>query len=335
MASYFDGYEQFRSTDTSNPGTFMRLAGYTVRGAISAGLGRLPASIGLYTLNSAYERDWTWGGDTLTIGFACKQQARGALFGLKVGDATGRDVPHVVVYTDPVSALVTIQTGPDQSEVGYVTPIPTRWYYYEVVMNRATKVIEVFVNGKSDVAYTLPDVIAASAVVRMVFNPFDMLPSFPADANYKEDTKVFDDMYAQDGGRLGAIQISGRLPDGDRDTEWGVAGPNPTAAHNQMVGRLPPDMANMYIYTGTNDRHDSFVSSAKLPDNGAILAQGLIALVRKATADPVSIIANIDSHTVTLSNIGRNWEYRYAQFTTSGYDRAAIEAAEFGVRSVI
>jgi hypothetical protein len=47
------------------------------------------------------------------------------------------------------------------------------------------------------------------------------------------------------------------------------------------------------------------------------------------------VIANIDGNTVTMSNISRGWEYRYTLMSPNGYDKAGIEAAEFGVRSVI
>lgn len=331
---FYDGYEQFRTTET--PTATMTWAGYRVRGDLSAGAGRLATSIGITTLSSAYERDWTWAGDVLTVGFACRQAARGPLFGLKVGDMTGRNTDFMLVYIDPISALVTIETGNDQKEIGYVTPLPGRWYYYEVVMNRATRVVQVYVNGKADAEYQIPEPIASAATVRMVFNPFDMMPtSWPEEYPYIEDNKTFDDMYARDGGRLGAVQISGRLPSGDRDKEWGISSSNPAGPHYPMVGTLPPAVNDRFIYTGTNDRHDSYISNFTLPDDGAILAHGLVTLVRKATADPVSVIANIDGNTVTMSNIKRGWEYRYTLMSTSGYDKAAIEAAEFGVRSVI
>lgn len=334
MAQFFDGYEQFRTIES--PTETMTWAGYKVRGQLSAGSGRLPSSIGITTLNSAYERDWTWAGDTLTVGFACKQIARGPLFGLKVGDTGGRNTNFMLVYIDPVSALVTIDTGLDRSDVGYVTPLPNRWYYYEVVMNRATRVVQVFVNGKADVEFQIPVELTSAPTVRMVFNPYDMMPTnWPEEKPYIEDTKIFDDMYAQDGGRYGAIQISGRLPSGDRAKEWGTSAADVSGPHYLMVGVLPPDVNDRFIYTGTNDRHDSFISGGTLPDDGAILSHGVVALVRKATADPVSVIANIDGNTVTMSNISRAWEYRYTLMSPNGYDKAGIEAAEFGVRSVI
>lgn len=334
MAQFFDGYEQFRTVDS--PSSAMGWAGYTVRGDISAGGGRIGSSVALITLKSAFEREWAWGGDLLTVGFACRQAARGPIFGLKAGAATGRDNPFILAYVDPVSALVTLTTGDDLSDVGYVTPLPGRWYFYEFEINRAAKTVQVFVNGKADVSYPLPDQIAASASVRMVFNPFDMMPGgFPSDSPYIEDAKTFDDMYAQDGGRIGPIQISGRLPTGDRTTEWGTSSSDPSGAHFSMVGTLPPSVSDRFIYTGTTDKTDSFISAQTLPDNGAIISQGVIALVRKSTADPVSVIANVDGNAVSMDNISRKWEYRYTLMPAGGYDKTAIEAAEFGVKSVI
>lgn len=335
MAQFFDGFEQFRTLDKETPAAYMKMAGYSTRGVLTTGQGRIGRSICLFTLASAFERKWAWSGDTITVGFACMQQKRGALFGFKVGDETGRDVPSTTIYTDPQTGLVTIRNQNGDLDIGYVTPLPKRWYYYEISANRNTGVVTVQVNGKDDVAFTLDADVKAASEITLVFNPFDMLPSFPAEANYEEDTKQYDDMYVQDGGRLGPIQISGRLPSGDVAIGWNVSDEDPAYPHNRMVGVLPPDPSNRFIFTGVNDVYDAFNSSDALPDNGAIIAQGLVTLVRKATSDPVSVIANIDGNTVTMSNIGRQWEYRYTLLSPAGYDKTSIEAAIFGVRSVI
>lgn len=338
MAQFFDGFEQFRTLEDESPASFMKMAGYTTRGNITAGQGRIGMSVCLFVMSSAFERKWTWAGDTITVGFACMQQKRGALFGFKVGDATGFDVPNTSIYTDPQTGFVTIRNSDGLSDIGYVTPLPKRWYYYEISANRNTGVVTVRVNGKDDVEFTLDAAVKAATEITLVFNPFDMMPAFPPDPQGTvpvEDAKQYDDMYIQDGGKLGPIQITGRLPSGDVATGWSVSDDDPAYAHNRMVGILPPDPNNRFIFTGVNDVYDAFKSNNNLPDNGAIIAQGLVTLVRKATSDPVSIIANIDGNTVTMSNIGRQWEYRYTLLSAAGYDKTSIEAAVFGVRSVI
>lgn len=332
---FFDGYEQFRTGD--NPGTYMRMAGYEASGVIGAGGGRQGNSTALYCLNSWFSRDWTWSGNTVSFGVAVMQTGRGALFSLAVGE------DYITCYTDPVSGLVTLRWKPvnpgapsdTEATVGYVTPIPGRWYYYEATIDRAAKTLTVFVNGKQDVSFTIPTPIIDAPTFSIIMNPWHHMPwpVMPEGQKYTETTRVFDDSYVQDGGRIGAIQISGRLPSSDIQRQWGVSSADPTSAHYVMVGTLPPDTTNRFIYTGENNKTDLFKSSGTLPDTGAIISQGIVALVRKATADPVSIIAKVDGQAVTFSNIGRSWEYRYAVMSASGYDKTAIEAATFGVTS--
>lgn len=329
MARFFEGFEQFRVAEDQTPTYFMKMAGYRTRGEIATGTGRIGLSAALYLDVSAFEREWAWDGDAVTIGFAVRQQHRGPLFAVMAGEGDSLAVPHTLFYTDPETGFVTIKNQDGSSEIGYVTPLPNRWYYYEITLLRAGRVATVRVNGKIDVAFDIDPAITAASSFRLVFNPFFLM------ARVEDDTKQFDDVYIQDGTPLGPIQITGRLPSGDRAREWIGSDEDPLYPHNRLVGIVPPEPSDRFIFTAENDKHDSFVASATLPDDGEILAQGVVALVRKATADPVSIIANVDSNTVTMSNISKAWEYRYALVSAEGYDKTSIEAAEFGVRSVI
>lgn len=325
MAEFFDGFEQFRTGDKIPLTDFMGMAGYITRGELSSGAGRLSASNAIFTSVSQFAKEWVWDGDTITIGFAAQQNGRTALFGIRMGDSPGKDVPHVLVFTDVDSALINVTDG-DTLEVGYVTPLKSRWYYYEVVLTRSTRTIEIYVNGKRDVEYTLPDIFAQTSTMQFVFNPYDMLPS-----GQMVENVIYDDMYIRDGGRLGPIQISGRYPTSDVTSEWNPAEEGGT--HFSQVGTMPPEPNDRFIFTAESDKLDTFKSTWKLPDDGRIISHGLVTLVRKATADPVSIVANIDSNTVTMANIGRSWEYRYTLFPAGGYNKSSIEAATFGVKS--
>lgn len=327
MAEFYDGFEQFRTDETKPVTYFLDMAKYISRGNLESGAGRLSNSVALFTKSSSFEREWVWAGDTITIGFACRQSIRDPIFGIRMGEDIGTEVPHVLVHIDRESALVTVTDG-ETKEVGYVTPLPNRWYYYEVVLTKSTRTIEVFVNGKKDVTFTLPAIFAQSSTMRFVFNPYDLSPNWvtPADV-------VFDDLYIRDAGRLGPIQISGRLPTEDISREWMVSSEDPAGAHWAMVGTMPPNPNDKFIFTAENAKLDSFKSNVKLPDAGRIIAHGLVALVRKATADPVTIVASIDGNTVSMANINRSWEYRYTLFPAGAYDKAAIEGATFGVKT--
>lgn len=330
---FFDGFEQFRTGDQIATNTYLNRAGYVAVGTIGSGIGRLPGSTGLYTLNSRIDRQIVWATDTLSIGFACQQSDRGALIAIKLSNDAMPADPHTIVYTDPESSLVTIRNTDQSTNVGYITPLKKRWYYYELTLTKSTGKISVSVNGKPDVDFDLDPAIAAAASPIISLNPYNLMPAFPPEAEYKEDGKIFDDMYIRDGAKLGPVQITGRLPTSDVKTEWQVSTETGSGPHFLQVGQLPPDMNNRFIFTAENGKTDSFKSLALLPENGTLISQGVIALVRKATADPVSIVANIDNNTVNISNVGRNWEYRYTLMPVTGYDIAAVQAAEFGVRS--
>lgn len=308
MTILIDGFEQFRETD--RPETFMRMAGYVVQGAVATAGGHKSNSQSLACYRSSFSRTWTFGA-VLSIGFAVKFTDRGGLISVAAGTTT------LACFTDPTTALINLG-----NEVGYVTPLKDRWYYIEMVLDKAANTATIFVNGKPDVASALPADIQAASDITIRFNPYDAVePDF--------GTRNYDDMYINDGARLGPIQITTRLPDGDRDTEWGVAG---STSHNGAVGKLPPEVLDRFIYSFTDNAHDSFVSSQALPDAGAIMNIGLITLLRKATSDPLTVEVNIDSHTANLANIGRDWSYRYTIMGSNGYDASSIVASEFGVR---
>lgn len=332
---FFDGFEQFRTGDKIATNSLLAMAGYAAFGEIGSGIGRLPGSTSMYTLTSRIEKTWTWSGDTLSIGFACRQAGRGGLLSLKLDpQANGLD-PHTVVYNDPLTGLVTIRNTDHAEEVGYVTPLKQRWYYYEFVITRSTSTMVVFVNGKEDVRFGIDPAITAAANVIITLNPFNFMTFFPPEAEYKEAGMLFDDLYIRDGGRLGPVQISGRLPTADVSTEWNVSTASGTGLHFLQVGMLPPDLANRFIFTAENGKLDSFKSLGTLPENGDLISHGVIALVRKATADPVSVVTNVNDTTVTIDNVGRKWEYRYTLMSVDGWSIEDVQSAVFGVRSVI
>lgn len=332
---FYDGFEQFRTGDKIATNTLLAMAGYSTLGEINSGLGRLPGSTSMYTMTSRIDKEWTWSGDKLTIGFACRQAGRGGLLSLKLDpQATSLD-PHVVVYNDPTSGLVTIRNTDKSEEVGYVTPLKQRWYYYEFVLSKSTGTMTVFVNGKEDVAFAIDPAIVASANVIITMNPFNFMRFFPPENEYVEMGMLFDDLYIRDGDRIGPVQISGRLPTADVSTEWNVSTTSGTGLHFLQVGLLPPDLPNRFIFSAENDKLDSFKSLGSLPENGELISHGVIALVRKATADPVSIIANVNNNTVTIDNVDRKWTYRYTLMPTSGWSLSDVESAVFGVRTVI
>lgn len=306
---FIDGFEQFRGIE--RPESYFRMASYIIDGSLAIGTGRKPSSSAIILQRSSLKREWRMTGSVFAFGAAVFFTERGGILSVKGDD------DELVCWCDPVTGLVNLG-----NEVGYVNPLKSRWYYFEMVIDRTAGTASVYVNGKLDVTCPLPAGLQGSAVQTVRMNPYNIVAN-------DFGNRVYDDFYMQDGGRLNPIQVTTRMPTGDRKREWGVAG---AASHNGAVGVLPPDLLDRFIYTDINDAQDTFISGDLLPDQNPLISLGTITLLRKATVDPLSVEVNIDSQVQTLSNIGRDWTYRYSVMSSSGYDATSILGAEFGVR---
>lgn len=311
MATHIDGFEQFNGDRVA---ALLRMAGYT-SGQVAMVAGRKPASRAISLYRSTLSRPWRFDGSMMSVGFAVKFSTRGPLVSLTVGGNA------VYVWVDVDTGLLNIGTGFGAYTPGYINPLKDRWYYLELVLDKTAQTIQVIANGKPDITVALPSFLTGGVVVTL--NPFE----FSQEGDF--GTRLFDDLYLNDGQRLQPIQVTTRFPTAaGAKEEWGVTG---AAAGVQAVSP-PINELDKFIYSAVDGMQSTFISSTGLPDDNPIRYLQLITLFRKATSDPLSLDFNIDSQVSTEANITRDWTFRYTMFGSGGYDAESIKAAEFGVK---
>lgn len=306
MAILLDGFEQFSQTDRA--AQYMRLAGYTVGDVTLVGGRKGGNAVSMY--RSSMRRAFAFTGQQLTVGFAMRFDKRGPIFGVQL---SGQSVYQLAFRVDKDTGLIVIN-----GVSGYIAPLPNRWYYFELEMNKAAGTAQLYVNGRPDVAAPLPGTLAGD--ITLVFNPFDVV---------QDDfgTRLLDDLYITDALRLGPLQVTTRFPTTALKTDWQNAGGSNIAAVSP-----PIDTLDKYIFTGVPDAEDQYKSSTALPDNSPLRFVQLMTLYRKATSDPLSLEVNLDDQRVTISNLPRDWAFSYTPMSAAGYDSTSIVDAQFGVK---
>lgn len=315
MATFIDGFEQFAG---DRGAALMRLAGYAA-GNVQQVAGRKPGGRAMSTYRSNFTRNWTMAGDKLAVGFAVKYDARGPLL------AIGAGANNLYMWIDPSTGLLNMGTARNAGTPGYVNPLLNRWYYIEMVFDRVLNTVTAFVNGKQDISIPFPAFITGDLVI--TYNPWGLFSS-PQDFG----TRIYDDIYINDGPRIEPIQVTTRNPTADgAHTDWSFVG---AATRWQAVS---PEINELdkFIYTAVDGNKNTFVSAGALPDSNPIKYLQLITMFRKATSDPMSLDFNIDEQVKREANISRNWTFRYTMFDAAGYDAGNIGAADFGVKLIL
>lgn len=215
---------------------------------------------------TSIKRVFTTTGSRVVIGFAHRSTARGRI--LSITDVLNLDWPAQISMLDTVG-----------------TAIPARnvWYYYEIVIDKTSLIVELYINNVLDISAPLPAPAAA-------MNSFEI--SWIAENGAL--TRL-DDMYLLDNmspnletlvDRIGPIQIPLRLPDTDVVTEWETAS---GTVHWPQVGLLPPSQES-FIRSNVLGKQDLFTSTTELPEEAGtedapIFAVGLVALAQKGDID--------------------------------------------------
>lgn len=316
MPLFFDGFEQFAKTD--RPGTLLRMAGYGFSGEPTIAAGRRSGTSSITLYRGHLQRTQAASGGVLSVGFAMSMDKRGPIFGIYTVGATS---PSVLVRSDADTGLVYVGPADGTASPGYVSPMLSRWYYFEVEIDQTAAQVRLYVNGKLDNTQTLPAEVASAGALDLRLNPYDAVEN-------DSGMRSVDDFYINDGARIGPIQVTTRFPTATPTADWGVAG---AGAHHDAVSP-PVNMLDKYIYSGTADASDQFISATTLPDQGAVRYVQLMTLYRKATSDPMGIELNLGQNVTTLTNIPRDWTYTYTPMPSAGLTPENISATEFGVK---
>lgn len=320
---FMDGFDQYAKHITGRPANLMRYAGYTVSGSPTLADGRLefdPGGKSILLRGNSVQRSYQWQTDTLSFGVAVKFALRGGLYSLTFGSN-----PPVVIWTDRGTGLVNCG-----GSHGYVMPIPRRWYYFECLVDRDSGLLQVFVNGKADVTVTLPFSLAGVVDVTVRLNVYDHPPNSidPSDQVDSSTDRWFDDLYLNSGDRLTPVQVTTRFPSEATLSQWNST---EEGVPNWQLVSGTVDELNKYLYANTDGQTERYISSKSVFDS-QVVAIGTLALVRKATPDPVKLELFVDSSSVETSDVPLMYQYKFTYMDGSLYTKGSVEASEFGVR---
>lgn len=324
MALHYDGFEQFAGNNQLEYA--LRLAGYGVAeyGRIAVSIGRY-GGFGIGTADGAFYREYPWEGSVLSVGTAIRFDDRGAMFWVQAAGQT------VVLWTDGETGNPHINGHRCGS-----LPVPVNFYYYELELDKVTGTVRLFVNGRPDGEAPLPAGMASATEAVVGFGlPDESTTSYPPQ-HIAKSTRYYDDIYLNNGPRLGPVTVTTRFPNLDGDPlEWY---PSTGSAHAMLINRTPPEMNNAYIVSDEIGATDLFYSYRELVSNKRIISTGLVALTRKSpefegrlrgiVGDDVNAAKRSD-----VVSVEEDWRMRYIIFPENGSDtKEGIEMASFGVQ---
>lgn len=306
-----DGFDQFEGQ--TKMADALSMAGYETSGNVAMVNGRNQKTRALQ-FEGTIKRTFTSSENKVVFGFAyCANNDRSTIVTIK--DLLTLEWPGA------------IQIG---SVVGDAKPIIGIWYYYEIVVDKSSKEISVYINNELDLVASMPD---SATFMR------DFEVSFAAGKSAKQiDDLVFID--SADGGakdRVGPLAIGIRLPRADVVTDFSVPNEN---YHFANVNVLPP-VSGAYIKSNVSKATDTFLSSDEIGD-GTPVAVGMVVMAKKSDIDGRQLgmlVGDAKSGKVKEvidTNLSTTDKFSYAVFETdpdgNAWTSQTIQSTPFGVR---
>lgn len=324
---FIDGFEGF--SGAGNPASLLQRAEYVASGTLSSVGGRssFVGSAALAGGKVSVTRGFPWTGDKFSCGCAYQFSARGSIMWVKVGG------DYLTLWMDEVNGLPMLN-----EHAGGALPTITRWYYYELFLNRANGTCELWINNKLDQSVPLPAGAASATTVEVGLgyrDPNDYRPSgFPTYAD--NGNRYIDDFYARDNDRIGPVIVTTRFPSHDENVEWFMAATSGT--HSASLSKHPPSPLDNYVAGDTIGKEDRFTSGVLLPNANEILATGVFVMARKADTLNAKLGVFMGGNAGAISarsaklTVDNNWKTQYASFEKTGGDtKAGVEASQFGI----
>lgn len=232
-------------------------------------------------------------GTEFVIGFAMKAQARQTI--LKITD--------VFEVLWPANGLPTIGTFS-----GSTIPILNTWYYWEFVVNKATKQVVVWLNGFEQ--FMAPFVADIAEVIE-----------FSWGWNEAGDAAnlFIDDIYVLDNvsvnatsktARLGPIEVATRLPTSTSHAEWQAT---PSTKESWKILSQIPALQNEYVESNVLGALDLYSSSTAITKD--VIAVAVTALTAKTDIDnhAISLVLSDGTTSIEGAPINLSTQYTYVQ----------------------
>lgn len=296
-------------------------AAYVANGQWAVVAGRL-GPVALSGRQASLLRSMPWLTGRFSFGFAHIFDDRGSACWITVGEQ------RVVLWMNPDTGLPHLN-----DQAGGALPTKSRWYFYELDLNRSTGVLTLSINNRVDMTHQLSMPITAQSVeVGLGYLAPSQYRPGVVPAPVDNAAKTFDDFYMRDGLRLGPIVVSTRFPTTDQHVEWFKAAV--TGSHNQSLSMLPPQPLDNYVAANVIGAEDRFTSDTALANSNPVIATGVVVLARKAPTLDARLGVFIEGAApdrATDTEVDDQWRTHYLFFDGLSPDTPAeILASEFG-----
>lgn len=323
MSTFVDGFEQYAKAQGGRAGAFMRMNGYTTNGEPNIVAGQSLAGSdaprkALSLQQASVSREFSWlSGDTLTVGVSVSFGARGDI--LRINTANGA----LTFFIDPNTGAPTIF-----GTAGYTIPVRGNWYFFQIIIERATNKVTLKVNGKTDVEVVAPFAFTGVDSVDVTLNP------------NTEDGAIrrYDDLYITSGVPFGSVAVFTRFPNNNTRQEW----ENSTAFDggenlpNAVIASGGPQLDDLtyFLYSAVDGATESYQSADTITDR-PVLHLSMSILARKTVPDQLGLNVFTDANVANISDVTQQYQYYSRDLPTAvGYNRDTIEGSIFGMTLV-
>lgn len=320
MLRFMEGFDQFKGISTEALKKYLDGAGYTSAGALSLGAARDNTQVCLQlgdgsAATASLKRTFTSTAQKAVLGFAYNGSVRA----------------DIVVVTSLGTLSWSATTGKITfaGATGTAILLVGLWYYFEIVVDKANSLVQLWINNGKDIEAPLPSTA-------------QFLTTYETTWSGADDKKLLDDIVFLDnnGGkyvdRIGPIAIQTRLPTQDVDKEWSPSNGND---HYPLVDNQPPKDGE-YVQSNTSGAYDTYLSGDGLPANAQVVAVGLTVLSRKSDIDNRQIGLLVGqkgqaTKEVVDTALSTDAKYSYAVFETApsdaAWNRENVTTVPFGV----
>lgn len=303
MGIFIDGFEQFLGDAMA----LVPLGGYTSAEVVSAE-GRLPSSTAVMVTGGQMTRSVPVSGLVASAGVAVRFEQRGGVF-FQVQTAT--------VQASPITGRLSLN-----GVSGEVIPAANRYYYYEVELDWQNQQARLYVNGRLDI--TSPYTGAAPAELSVSLRSVV--------AGETVSAVSFDDLYINDGPRLGPIEVMTQMANTDGAPQDWTPSIDDTD-HAAIVGAQPPDPLNAYVQSDVPGAEDIYGSDTIAARDDTVRAVSIIALARVTATTGQVLIATSNGQEAEAETLGSNYAYRYTEVPfTAGATAGTIAGQAFGIK---
>lgn len=304
MLLFMDGFDQLRDMTPEMSTAALNNSGYTAVGSVTVAPARDATQRCLMIGNStsavaSLKRVFPSAANKVIIGFAY------------LASATRSDIVTVkdvgTLAWNPDNGKLTFAGG-----AGTATILLNLWYYFEIVVDKANGLVQVWVNNGKDIEAALP----TSAQFLTQYETTWV--NSATDAKSLDDVTLVDATAGRYTDRIGPISILSRLPTSDVDKEWTPSSGND---HYALVDNQPPK-DDEFIQSNTSGATDTFLSSAGLPAGAQIIAVGVTVRNKKSDIDArqLGMVVGAKGQTqkeVVDTNLSTTPKYSYAVFETA------------------